>query len=57
MRKLDQLETLIEEFAKNFRKKGATDLTSTTVARMFAIELAKAIRKVARVTKKPGENE
>ena len=57
MRKLDQLETLIEGFAKNFRKKGATDLTSTTIAKMFAVGLAKAIREVARVTKKPGEDE
>ena len=52
MRNPDQLEALIEEFARNFRKKGATDLTSKTVARMFAVELAKAIRNVAKVTKK-----
>ena len=51
MRKLDQLEVLIEEFARNFSKK-TTDLTSKTVSRMFAVELAKTIRKVAKVTKK-----
>jgi len=49
---MDNLEKLIEEFARNFRKKGSTDLSSAAVARMFAVELAKAIRGVANVTKK-----
>ena len=55
MREMDQLEKLIEEFARNFRKKGPTDLSSATTARMFAVELAKTIRSVANVTKKVGD--
>jgi len=52
MTEYTDLEALIEDFARNFRKGRSTNLNEKTTARFFSRELARKIRHYATVRKR-----
>lgn len=57
MTKYADLEALIRDFARNFRKGKPTNLNDKTIAHFFASELARQIRQYATVRKRVEEGD
>lgn len=57
MTKYADLEALIRDFARNFRKGKPTNLNDKTTARFFASELARQMRKYATIRKRVEEGD